>query len=368
MPASRILFLALLCLALVSVAIGSYCDTTHAGTTSFCTGGTAPNILPGPTCRSDDSTCFCSTSGVVVQDTKAKNNKCLVYSSNLTAAEYTWSQGSWSGPTKMVHKVWTSTSHTDGAWCFCSKANADRSEACVIKCTDKDTCTGHGTCTGSHATPCKCTEPWTGPYCEACKVGFQYNAGTKTCDTCAPGYYPASGTDMCTKYCQADDVEWGCGGRGTCNSNGDCVCHERYTGAYCDKCNATKYIYSDYPICTECDAAVTCSNHGACMKGGVCLCKSGFTGTNCSSCVNGTYPNCYVAGRTGSAAASECSSSSSSVVVAVILSVVGTAILMGALNVAYYIYLGKQAGKSVSETWQGFQGGERESTGVYSQL
>ncbi|CAH2313280.1 stabilin-1 isoform X1 [Pelobates cultripes] len=74
-----------------------------------------------------------------------------------------------------------------------------------------------------------------------------------------------------------------CNGHGTCmdgkNGNGTCVCDERFTGFYCDKC-ADEHVYNK-----ECDDVCEC-NHGLCKNGvsgdGSCICEAGYAGAKCN--------------------------------------------------------------------------------------
>eukprot|EP00992_Anisonema_acinus_P014884 TRINITY_DN9506_c0_g1_i2.p2 TRINITY_DN9506_c0_g1~~TRINITY_DN9506_c0_g1_i2.p2 ORF type:complete len:126 (+),score=24.33 TRINITY_DN9506_c0_g1_i2:354-731(+) len=85
--------------------------------------------------------------------------------------------------------------------------------------------------------------------------------------------------------------------------------------------------------CSYCTSAVTCNGKGVCVKGGTCLCDTGFVGANCEQCFfDGVWPDCTT-GLVGSAAStSECETD---YVVPVIVSILGTLLLTGALFAAY---------------------------------
>ena len=116
-------------------------------------------------------------------------------------------------------------------------------------CSDQDTCSGHGRCSGQNGT-CVCEPGWGGVACDI----FLH--------TCS------------------ENRDCGGGERGNCSTDlATCMCGEGYTGAFCQHCAPGTFG----PECkTVCSLATSCGDHGRCSgQNGTCLCEPGWAGEQC---------------------------------------------------------------------------------------
>lgn len=200
------------------------------------------------------------------------------------------------------------------------------------------TCSGRGQCALSGL--CACTNGFRGLTCGSCADGVE---NYPFCDRCAAGRY---GFPLCNVHCMNITT---CQGNGVCNNKGTCDCLPGYAGPRCDRC-ATGYFFSN-GACRVCSAATTCSGNGRCLSDGSCQCVPGFGGNNCNTCEAGSadvYPACKPFGSqrasdvSGKGAAADCPTYGGTVALAVILSILGTALLAAAFIAAFLFMKRKQ--------------------------
>eukprot|EP01012_Entosiphon_sulcatum_P049575 TRINITY_DN6820_c0_g1_i6.p1 TRINITY_DN6820_c0_g1~~TRINITY_DN6820_c0_g1_i6.p1 ORF type:complete len:7637 (+),score=112.47 TRINITY_DN6820_c0_g1_i6:5459-28369(+) len=206
---------------------------------------------------------------------------------------------------------------------------------CLGTC-DSTTCSGRGQCALSGL--CACTNGFRGLTCGTCADGVD---NYPNCDRCVPGRYSYP---LCIVECGNSST---CKGNGVCNPKGTCDCKPGFAGPNCDRC-ATGYYFSD-GACVYCNASISCSGNGRCLSDGTCQCQPGFAGNTCNVCEDSSpdvFPACKPFGydRTSSSkgAAGECSSYGGTVALAVILSILGTALLAAALIAGYLFMKRKQ--------------------------
>mgnify|MGYP001168969170 CR=1 FL=1 len=202
-----------------------------------------------------------------------------------------------------------------GAKCstYCSANDTSLSAECLeIKAAGGvcNACNGHGTCQGDGT--CKCEQDWfTNRFGESCALSCPFNCGENgQCESiggiiqcvCKPGYFgegcdiPCPGVEQygrsCSGHgqCQYDGTNTTCdcglfyrgeacelkcpgqaspcNNRGTCNSEGRCICRGGWAGPECD-----------------CLSSYTCNGKGFCNAStGVCMCQGNFEGTYCERC------------------------------------------------------------------------------------
>eukprot|EP00949_MAST-11_sp_MAST-11-sp1_P004285 g4285.t1 len=118
---------------------------------------------------------------------------------------------------------------------------APASQICFERTGCPNECSGHGTCSAE-----------------------------LSCD-CATGYH---GEDCSMRKCPADDSDVECAGHGSCDTSaGRCTCEAGYDGLNCARkmCGGGGNQYNGRE----------CHGHGACDSSGECVCDEGFTGTTC---------------------------------------------------------------------------------------
>ena len=139
---------------------------------------------------------------------------------------------------------------------------------CSILCTRDDSgstdnnyhhCNSHGIC-GQNGQSCTCDDvdndgdvDYVGPQCEfsrsetcsghgtpdsvgncTCDIEWTDN-GTEKCSQCAPDYYGADCSILCTSEYR-ENSDYHCNGRGTCGQNGQsCTCDDEWVGANCSQ-------------------------------------------------------------------------------------------------------------------------------------
>eukprot|EP01059_Diplonema_ambulator_P031160 TRINITY_DN5656_c0_g1_i6.p1 TRINITY_DN5656_c0_g1~~TRINITY_DN5656_c0_g1_i6.p1 ORF type:complete len:2167 (+),score=641.02 TRINITY_DN5656_c0_g1_i6:692-6502(+) len=152
-------------------------------------------------------------------------------------------------------------------------------DGCNISCTRAE-CSGHGECNkvaGTSLGDCVCDK----------KDPNVPGSGTWTgtiCDKCEDNWYPVG---LCDTFCTAPLT---CMSRGTCDSNGICVCDDpvHWTGSNCSVC--VQNYYPAGSCTTYCESSTTCSSHGTCNAFGACVCDDGYQGLDCSVCKLDYYP------------------------------------------------------------------------------
>uniref|UniRef100_A0A4W5KBC8 Laminin subunit alpha 2 n=1 Tax=Hucho hucho TaxID=62062 RepID=A0A4W5KBC8_9TELE len=127
-------------------------------------------------------------------------------------------------------------------------------------------------------------------------VGCTRNTAGVNCQTCADGYYRATG--VCTE--DSDPCQpCSCDPEGSLSpacvpdqsqaegdlTAGSCHCKQGYGGQQCDRCT---FGYSGYPNCIRCNCSLDGSlNKDPCLL--PCVCKENVEGENCDRCKLGFY-------------------------------------------------------------------------------
>eukprot|EP00753_Platysulcus_tardus_P011289 PLAT3281.2.p1 GENE.PLAT3281.2~~PLAT3281.2.p1 ORF type:complete len:492 (+),score=232.92 PLAT3281.2:42-1517(+) len=148
--------------------------------------------------------------------------------------------------------------------CFCEpgwKGTACHLRTCAMGDNGHE-CSGHGTCSDGK---CRCGDGWAGHSCgrQTCKQACHAHGKCRDAVCHCEGKYEG---DACDRLpCHDAD----CGGHGTCEASGSCLCEPGWKGRDCD-----------YKRCPN-----DCFFQGDCLKNGSCKCQLGFVGEDCRQAV-----------------------------------------------------------------------------------